>query len=81
VAVATYGARDQRNAVSFREHVNASLHGFRLVKGRTPDYPLIDSFYSRGFGTGTRRRGAAAVMQVTSGAYTNPAAYATFLNV
>jgi hypothetical protein len=49
----------------------------RLVKGRTPDYPLIDSFYNRGFGTGIRHRGAGVVMQITaSGTYTIPAAYA-----
>jgi hypothetical protein len=76
LAVATYGANSERNVVSFREDPSPSLQGFRLVKGKTPDYPLIDSISVRGFGTGIRRRGAAAVMQVTAGAYTNPAAFA-----
>ena len=41
-------------------------------------YPLIDSFYSRGFGTGIRQRGAAVVVQITTGtaAYAIPAQYA-----
>jgi hypothetical protein len=78
LSVATYGANNERNVLSFREHPDASLRGFRLVKGKTPDYPLQDSFYMRGFGTGVRRRGAAAVMEVTVGAtYDAPAAYAT----
>jgi len=65
------------NPVGIREHQNAALRGLRLVKGRTPDYPLIDSFYNRGFGTGIRHRGAGVVMQITaSGTYTIPAAYA-----
>jgi hypothetical protein len=52
------------------------LRGLRLVKGAVPDYPLIDSYYQRGFGTGVRQRGGGVVMQVTaSGTYTIPAAY------
>ena len=76
LATVTYGANSERNVVSFREDPNASLRGFRLVAGRVPNYPLVDSFYVRGFGTGVRRRGAAAVMQVTAGAYVNPPAFA-----
>ena len=73
---ATGGELNTTNPVGIREHQNASLRGLRLVKGREPDYPLIDSFYNRGFGTGVRHRGAGVVMQVTAaGAYTIPAAY------
>jgi hypothetical protein len=75
----TGGPENISNPIAIREHPNAGLRGLRLVKGRTPDYPLIDSFWNRGFGTGVRRRGAAAVMQVTaSGSYTVPAAYSTY---
>jgi hypothetical protein len=76
VGFATGGELNATNPVGIREHQNASLRGLRLVKGREPDYPLIDSFYNRGFGTGVRHRGAGVVMQVTAaGAYTIPAAY------
>ena len=57
------------------EH-RADLRGLRLVKGPDRDYPLTDSFYLHGFGTGIRHRGAGVVMQITaSGSYTTPAAY------
>lgn len=76
VASATGGSENVLNPVAIREHTTASLRGLRLVKGRTPDYPLIDSFYNRGFGTGVRYRGATAVMQVTANpTYTVPPAY------
>jgi hypothetical protein len=76
VGFATGGANNATNPVGVREHANAALRGLRLVKGRTADYPLIDSFYNRGFGTGIRQRGAGAVMQITASAsYTVPAAY------
>lgn len=78
-AFATGGTANIQNPVAVREHPNAGLRGLRLVKGRTPDYPLIDSFYNRGFGTGVRYRGAGAVMQITTNAsYTVPATYAGF---
>lgn len=74
---ATGGENNLANPVGFRQHANASLQGLRLVKGRTPDYPLIDSFYNRGFGTGIRQRGAGSVMQIVASAtYTPPALYA-----
>lgn len=79
VLFATGGSENIQNPIAIREHPNAGLRGLKLVKGKTPDYPLIDSFYNRGFGTGIRRRGAGAVMQITAaGAYTAPAAYNTF---
>lgn len=74
---ATGGVDNLTNPIGFREHVNPSLRGLRLVKGPSADYPLTDSFYNRGFGTGIRQRGAGALMQVTaSGTYTAPAIYA-----
>jgi hypothetical protein len=76
VGFATGGLQNANNPVGIRQHANAALRGLRLVKGRTPDYPLIDSFYNRGFGTGIRLRGAGVVMQITAaGSYTIPAAY------
>jgi hypothetical protein len=74
---ATGGEMQATNPVGFREHANAALRGMRLVKGRDADYPLIDSFYSRGFGTGCRHRGAAIVMQIKAQAgYVIPPEYA-----
>ena len=64
------------NPVGFRQHSNASLRGLRLLSGAQHDYPLVDSFYQRGFGTGVRHRGAGVVMQITAGAFAVPAAFA-----
>lgn len=77
-AFATGGPDSVQNPVGFRQHANASLQGMRLVKGRSDnDYPLIDSYYIRGMGTGVRQRGAGVVMQITTnGSYAAPALYA-----
>lgn len=76
MGMATGGQENLGNPVGLREHQNTSLRGLRLIKGVNPDYPLIDSFYNRGFGTGIRQRGGAAVMQITANAtYTPPAQY------
>jgi hypothetical protein len=76
LGIATGGERNLTNPVGIREHENANLRGLQLVKGREPDYPLIDSFYRHGFGTGIRHRGGGVVMQVkASGTYDIPAAY------
>jgi hypothetical protein len=77
VAIASGGEQNLGNVVGIREHANAGLRGLQLVKGRDNDYPLVDSFYRYGFGTGVRHRGAGVVMQVTvSGTYSAPALYA-----
>lgn len=77
-ATATGGTANPENPVGIREHRNAGLRGLRLVKGRDADYPLIDSFYQRGFGTGVRHRGNGVVMEVTSDAdYSVPTEYET----
>jgi hypothetical protein len=76
LAVGSGGEMNLNNPVGIREHANASLRGLRLVKGRDNDYPLIDSFYNRGIGTGIRQRGGAVVMQITASAtYTPPASF------
>ncbi len=78
VAFATGGRDALTNPIGFREHANPAVRGLRLVKGPNPDYPLIDSFYQRGFGTGIRQRGAGLIMQVTTNAtYTPPTIYAS----
>ena len=75
IGVGTGGKDNLNNPVGLREHVNPSFRGLRLVKGPNPDYPLIDSFYQRSFGTGVRQRGGAVVMKITSGSYAPPSAY------
>lgn len=70
------GEQNILNLVGIREHENTGLRGLRLVKGADRDYPLTDSFYLHGFGTGVRHRGAGVVMQIkASGTYDIPAAY------
>lgn len=77
LAFATGGEQNLGNLVGIRQHSQQSLRGLQLVKGRDNDYPLTDSFYRFGFGTGVRHRGAGFVMQITAaGAYSAPAAYA-----
>ncbi len=78
--IATGGLANLNNPVGIREHQNTSLRGLRLVKGPQADYPLIDSFYQRGFGTGVRHRGGSVVMQIkASGSYVPPAAYSALV--
>lgn len=77
VALVSGGDANIQNPIGLREHASPSLRGLRLVKGRDNDYPLIDSYYTRGFGTGVRQRGAGLVMQITANAaYAVPAQYA-----
>jgi hypothetical protein len=73
---ATGGENSLNNPIGLREHAQAGLRGLRLVKGRNPDYPIIDSFWTAGFGYGVRQRGAGYVMQIaTAGSYAPPPAY------
>lgn len=73
---ATGGERNIGNPIGVREHVNASLRGLTLIPGNNSDYPLVDSYYRHGFGTGVRHRGAGVVMQIkAAGAYDIPAGY------
>ena len=77
VGLASGGPENLQNPIGIREHANAAYQGLKIIPGQRSDYPLLDSFYRRGFGTGIRQRGAGIVMQVTvAGAYTVPVAYA-----
>jgi hypothetical protein len=70
--VATNGPNSIDNPVAMREHSNTAYQGLRHIPGNGP-YPLVDSMYARGFGVGTRHRGAAVVTQITTGgSYTAP---------
>jgi hypothetical protein len=72
VVAATGGPNSDVNPVGFRQHVNPNYQGLRHIPGNGP-YPLVDSFFQRSFGTGTRHRGAAVVAQITTnGSYTAP---------
>lgn len=72
---ATGGTASLNNPVGIREHANSAARGLQLVQGPIAQYPLQESYYRRGFGTGIRQRGAAIIMQVTAGSYAIPAAY------
>lgn len=74
--VGSGGSASLNNPVGFREHVNPQLRGLRQIPGDRANYPLVDSYYSRGFGTGVRQRGGAAIMQITANSsYTPPTQY------
>jgi hypothetical protein len=74
--LASGGSGGLRNPVGIREHANAAYRGLRLLPGNQQRYPLVDSFYARGFGTGIRQRGGAAIMQIKpTGSYVPPTAY------
>lgn len=76
VAIATGGQDNISNPIGLREHSNPAYRGLKVIPGQRSDYPLLDSFYRRGIGTGIRHRGAGAVMQITvSGTYAVPAQY------
>jgi hypothetical protein len=71
------GAGNLQNPVGLREHANTAYRGLRLLPGNNQRYPLVDSYYSRGFGTGIRQRAGAVIMQVkASGSYDIPTNYA-----
>lgn len=72
LAVATGGQFSRRNPVGLRQHENPSARGLRLVQGPRGEYPLIDAVYDTYIGAGVGQRGAAVIMQETSGAYTVP---------
>ena len=63
--VATGGPNSEANPIAIRQHPNSGYQGLRVIGGKGP-YPLQDSFLQRSFGVGTRRRGAAAAIQVTT---------------
>lgn len=63
----TGGAENLQNLVGIREHANPAFRGLKVIPGRDQRYPLIESYYTRGFGTGVRQRGGGVVMQVGDG--------------
>lgn len=76
VGLASGGSLAPSNPIMFRQHSNSALQGLRIVGGHKADYPLQDSYWVRGFGTGVRHRLAGMVMQVTANAaYVAPALY------
>jgi hypothetical protein len=66
IVAASGGANSPSNVIGFREHPDRSQQGLRHIPGLGP-YPLVDAHHVRTFGCGTRLRGAAAVIQVTTG--------------
>jgi len=73
----TQGGSSNTNLIGIREHANTQMRGLLLRGGTNNDYPIIDSTYIHGLGTGVRLRGAGAVMQITAaGSYTIPTVYA-----
>lgn len=74
VALSSGGSLAPSNPIMFREH--SRLKGLQLVGGNQADYPLVNSYWVRGFGTGVRHRLAGMVMQVkASGGYVAPSLY------
>jgi hypothetical protein len=70
--VASSGLNASTNVIGFRQHANAAYRGLRQIGGNGP-YPLVDSFFQRSFGVGTRHRGAAVAAQITTdGSYAAP---------
>jgi hypothetical protein len=76
LGTASGGEQNIGNLVGVRVHQRPEVQGLTLVQGPRQDYPLTDSYYRFGFGTGIRHRGAGYVMQITaSGSYTIPTLY------
>lgn len=75
-ATASAGRSTNLNIVGLREHSDAALQGLVLKPGNNNAYPLIDSAFIKGIGSGVARRGGAAVMRVSASAYAVPAAFA-----
>lgn len=74
----TGGEGDLQNLVGLREHANEAYRGLRMIPGNQQRYPLLDSYYSRGFGTGVRQRAGGVIMQYKTGVaadYTIPEQY------
>ena len=75
--IVTGGPDNISNPIGLREHRNPAFRGLKIIPGNSNGYPLIESFYQRGIGTGIRHRGAGVLLQVTGNAnYTTPAIYA-----
>lgn len=69
----TGGAGNLQNLVGFRQHKNPLYRGLRILPGNDQRYPLVESYYTRAFGTGIRQRAGAVVMQIkAAGSYDRP---------
>lgn len=74
--VGTGGLGNLQNLVGLREHRNPVYRGLRIIPGNDQRYPLIESYYTRAFGTGIRQRAGGVVMQIkASGSYDVPVLY------
>lgn len=73
---ASGGSANMQNLVGLREHANPQYRGLRLLPGNQQNYPLVESIYSRAFGTGVRQRAGAVIAQIkASGTYDIPTRY------
>jgi hypothetical protein len=68
LTIGTGGAGNLQNLVGLREHKNPVYRGLRVLPGNDQRYPLIESYYTRAFGTGIRQRAGAVVTQIKVGA-------------
>lgn len=69
--VSTGGPNSERNVVGVREQ--AGYEGLLTMPGNWREFPLVESFFVRTFGTGVRQRGGAVCLQTTaSSIYTPP---------
>lgn len=76
VTIGSGGEGALMNPVGLREHAQPGLRGLRQIPGDRSAYPLVNSYYSRGFGTGIRQRGGTVITQIkASGSYAVPAMY------
>lgn len=76
VTIGYGGAGNLQNLVGLREHSNPVYRGLRILPGNDQRYPLIESYYTRAFGTGIRQRGGGCVTQIkASGDYDIPERY------
>lgn len=67
------GANSPQNPIALRVARSESARGLKLWRGTNPEYPLVDSFYYREFGSGCRQFGNGVCCQVVSGTtYTSP---------
>ncbi|WP_157849035.1 hypothetical protein [Mycolicibacterium setense] len=73
VIVASGGPNSPANAIGLRSHERPEYRGLRLIAGNYERFPIAESFYQRSIGAGTRRRGAAVVIQCkATGSYEAP---------
>lgn len=67
LTIGTGGAGNLQNLVGLREHKNPIYRGLRILPGNDQAYPLVESYYTRAFGTGIRQRAGGVVTQIGEG--------------